>query len=756
VIGLLRDRQQQAVKLKLAPEVEHSLLFRVLVQVLVSIGIIATDIASETWMSVWAVPLGLAGAAWSWRQRDRRNVATKFWLAFGMLVALGLFFARLLGALNDTRLVLAELLVQLQVLHSFDLPRRKDLGYSMMIGMVLLGVAGTLSQTSLFGIALLLFLAVALPTLVLDYRSRLGLDPQPLGWNLQSLGFSWRQFITLFLTVVVLGLTVFALLPRLPGYQIRTFPVSSTIDVEGEFNTSQISNPGYVRQGKDTNSDATGIGEGGNPGELDDEFYYGFNSQMNQNLRGRMTPKLVLRVRSQAPGFWRVLAFDRYTGQGWEVSRNQQTQTLNRSSWSYQFLLPLYQGQAKTQEVVQSYTVVSVLPNLIPTLATPRILFFPTRQVALDLEGSLRAPITLTEGVTYTVISNVPFRDRTQLQQAPDSYPELIQRIYLDVPDSLTPQLRQLAESWLSKSTSPLTNSYEKALYLTQYLKQHYQIQPELPFFDPKQDLAEAFLFQHRGGYPDHFSTVLTLMLRSIGIPARLAAGFGTGQFNPFTGFYEVQNTDAYALAEVYFPGQGWFTFDPIPGHPLYPPSVEENQTFGVLRQFWNWVAGWIPTPVSNVFSSFLGAIINWGMQLLTRFLSLFTQGWVGVLAGCMIAVVGAFMGWLSWIVWQRWLAHRRLARLAPMERLYQKMLNWLTQQGVIKQAAQTPFEFMGQLDPGYPVLTQQAIQQISEAYVGWRYGDQQPNLEDLQHQLGHLHIASAKPFRSLRTILRP
>jgi len=52
-------------------------------------------------------------------------------------------------------------------------------------------------------------------------------------------------------------------------------------------------------------------------------------------------------------------------------------------------------------------------------------------------------------------------------------------------------------------------------------------------------------------------------MLRSIGIPARLVAGFSPGEFNPFTGLYVVRNTDAYAMTEVYFPKYGWF--DPIP-----------------------------------------------------------------------------------------------------------------------------------------------------------------------------------------------
>jgi len=69
-------------------------------------------------------------------------------------------------------------------------------------------------------------------------------------------------------------------------------------------------------------------------------------------------------------------------------------------------------------------------------------------------------------------------------------------------------------------------------------------------------------------------------MLRSIGI-ARLVV-LQSGEFNPFTGLYIVRNTDAYAMTEVYFPKYGWFAFDPIPGHPLIPPSIEENQTFSV------------------------------------------------------------------------------------------------------------------------------------------------------------------------------
>ncbi|MGB3759584.1 MAG: transglutaminase, partial [Rivularia sp. (in: cyanobacteria)] len=165
-------------KIKVPPmEIEDSITFRVLVSTLVIIGIVATDVAAGATFSFWAIPLSIVGGSWSYYRRKHKNVAAKFCIAIGMLLALGAFFGRLFGELNDTRLLLAELLIQLQVLHSFDMPRRKDLGYSIVIGLILLGVAATLSQTLAFAPVLLLFLAIALPTLVLDYRSRLGLEP---------------------------------------------------------------------------------------------------------------------------------------------------------------------------------------------------------------------------------------------------------------------------------------------------------------------------------------------------------------------------------------------------------------------------------------------------------------------------------------------------------------------------------------------------------------------------------------------------
>jgi transglutaminase-like putative cysteine protease len=732
--------------------VEDSILLRSLVQVLVSVGMASVSVAAAgvtdvSYLNLLAIPLSALGGYWSWKARHRRNITVKFLIAFGMLMALGIFLAGLVGRESDTRIQLAELLIHLQVLHSFDMPRRKDLGYSIVIGLILLGVAATVSQSLTFAPLLILFLAVILPVLILDYQSRLQLLSLPTGTNLQAT-LKPKRLLWLLLLTLGLGLAIFAAMPRLPGYQIRNFPLSGTIDFQGEFSGDEIFNPGYssgsqiAAELEGANGDSTqiqGDSAASGPGELDDTSYYGFSQRMNQNLRGTLEPQVVMRVRSQSPGFWRVLAFDEYTGQGWDMSRPNEIELFKRSSVSFRTRLPAaanrivrYNTEGREREIVQTYTVVNNLPNLIPALYQADDLYFPTREVAIDADGSLRSPIPLSPGITYTVVSDVPYRDRTQLRAASRNYEDEMRQIYLQVPSDIRDRVRQHTEALLAESPTPLTDPYEQALYLAQSLKQNYTIQTELPFFTEEEDLVEAFLFTYEGGYPDHFSTVLTVMLRSIGIPARLVTGFGPGNFNPFTGYYVVSNTDAYALTEVFFPGYGWFGFDPIPGHELLPPSIKDSQTFSVLRQFWNWVAGWLPSPVTG----WLTGVVAWLFTLFSRLVRFFSEGLVGFLAALLSLTGLFFLSWLLWKGWQSWRQHHRLRQLSPVERLYQQMLAWLAVQGHPKRPTQTPLEYAHALTQT-PQFTQgEQVMAIVQAYLRWRYGNLPVDPQALQQQL--------------------
>lgn len=723
-----------------AKDVEDSLLLRLGVLGMVTVGLVATDVAADTANSLWAVPLSIAGFSWSWWARRQRNVVAKLAIAVGMLTALAIFLGRLATLSQDSRILLTELLIQLQVLHSFDLPRRKDLGYSMVIALILISVAATLSQTMTFGVFLLIFLAIALPVLVLDYRSRLGL----LSTTLKSLRLPWRQWVGLFALILGLGMVVFVLLPRFPGYQIRTLPVSAEIQVEGEFDQTRVINPGYVsgRRGG-------GVGEELANQAFDPNFYYGFGSEIDQTFGGIMTPQELMRVRSQAPGFWRVLAFDKYTGRGWRISRNDEAEVLRRSPWSFRYLLPQQLSQMPTREVIQTYTIVSEFSNLIPHLYEPRELYFPTREIARDPDGGLRAPVPLPEGLTYSVISQVPVRDRSLLRKAPKINHPLGYQQYLEVPSNLKPRLQALAKDLLAKADRPIPEPYEQALYLTQALKQSYALKTDIPELGKDQDLVEAFLFEWRGGYPDHFSSALTLLLRSIGIPTRLVTGLGTGEFNPFTGLYVVRNTDAYALTEAYFPNLGWFLFDPIPGHDLYPATLEVDQTFSVLQQFWQWVTGWLPTPVTGFFGT-LFATLETALQ---KFVDLFSQGLGGIVQGILILFGGAILVWALWYALYTWRYRQRLQKLPPIARLYVQMLDGLAQQGLPKRPNQTPWEYARSLQTSgrLDAISQRAIETLTQAYVVWRYGAEQPPLTPLKRALNQLR---QQRWRSLQRTL--
>ncbi|AFY73786.1 transglutaminase-like enzyme, predicted cysteine protease [Synechococcus sp. PCC 7502] len=742
------DRLWQRLESLPIPETEESIPLRILVQILVFIGIAASDVAAGTNNSVWGIPLSAIGGVWGWYARRSKNVMVKFAIAIAMIVMLVVFLGKIVAQSEDTKLLLAGLLIQLQVLHSFDLPRRKDLGYSTVIGIILLGVAGTLSQTTVFGIWLLAFLAIALPVLVLDYRSRLGLSKHKLKIS-QAGGIPLRSLAGFLGLVLVMGLLIFILLPRLPGFQLRNFPVSANLNVQRQIpaggiitrnqknSQSNQTNGGNTGNGTSTDPNGTGTGGKNEVPLLPPLFAPEIDLASTQFLKLQLKPELVMRVRSQAELFWRVMAYDDYTGKGWKISRNQkpQIQTLRRSPFNYEFFIPPLPTASfstkNTQEVIQTYTITTEsFPNLVPAAYDPTHLYFPSDEIDRDVEGNIRAPGPLPLDLTYTVISQVPLRDRTLLSQAPKRYPRSIFNTYLDLPDTVDEDVRAKVLKIIAEATNVvgnkplnLDNPYDQSLYLTQYLKQKFQIKNVA--FDPaKGDIASQFI-TNRGGNPDHFATTLTVMLRSLNIPARYVVGFAPGKFNAFTGLYEVMNTDTQSVVEVFFPRYGWISFDPLPGRDLFPPSVDSDQTFSVLRQFWQWVAGTLPSPVTGflaVIFSTIGKAIASGLAALVNWLA--SLGWVGIFIGVVILFGIGFLGWGLWQFYQWWSNRLKMQRLHPIARTYRQMLELLSERGIPKSKAQTPQEYFDQVKPKVSPEQASLIQQITVAYQDWYYGD--------------------------------
>src|SRR5215210_4287554 len=75
-----------------------------------------------------------------------------------------------------------------------------------------------------------------------------------------------------------------------------------------------------------------------------------------------------------------------------------------------------------------------------------------------------------------------------------------------------------------------------------------------------------SFVSQTRRGYCQHFAGAMALMLRYLGIPARVGAGFTSGQYDAERNEWTVADTNAHTWVEVWFDGYGWLPFDPTPG----------------------------------------------------------------------------------------------------------------------------------------------------------------------------------------------
>ena len=73
------------------------------------------------------------------------------------------------------------------------------------------------------------------------------------------------------------------------------------------------------------------------------------------------------------------------------------------------------------------------------------------------------------------------------------------------------------------------------------------------------------FVTRTHDGYCQHFAGAMALMLRYLGIPARVAAGFTSGRWDSSTKRWVVSDRDAHAWVEVWFPRYGWLPFDPTP-----------------------------------------------------------------------------------------------------------------------------------------------------------------------------------------------
>ncbi|MEO5632801.1 transglutaminaseTgpA domain-containing protein [Gaiella sp.] len=285
--------------------------------------------------------------------------------------------------------------------------------------------------------------------------------------------------------------------------------------------------------------------------------------------------------------YWRATTLDSFAGDRWIEALYSTTQGGQGRNLPPDELLP--EAAAKPRNwVEQQVEVRALLDDHVIAAAQP---------VAIDT-GSAPPPRVLSGGVMvktggsvplrrYTVWSYAPRPTPAQLVKSPASYPRSLSR-YLDVgrptvPPFGTPSRASEIESLFTdvrfRALLPYRATWREARRLTVGARSPYEATIAIErwlrsgggfVYDERPPLSSSLPpladFQQRTkrGYCQHFAGAMALMLRYLGVPARVAVGFSSGTWKDDG--WTVTDHDAHAWVEVWFAGFGWLPFDPTPG----------------------------------------------------------------------------------------------------------------------------------------------------------------------------------------------
>jgi transglutaminase-like putative cysteine protease len=369
-----------------------------------------------------------------------------------------------------------------------------------------------------------------------------------------------------------------------------------------------------------------------------------------------------------------------------------------------------------------------IAPDTLFFAGTPQTIGIPVPALWRSASGSLRAPRYSLSGLRYRARSYLEYESAP-----PNELPEPLdpaERVALLELPPLDPRIAALAQSWTADFVAP----DDKARILESRLRRDYGYSLRLLEESVPDPLAH-FLFVRKEGHCEYFASALAVMLRSVGIPSRVATGFLSGVYNPISGWQVIRASDAHSWVEAWMPDRGWITLDPTPPDPsAAAPGLWSKMVLylDAADQFWtDWIVGYDfehqVVLASRMQSGGRRIRFAW-MDQTGAWLKAGAdagRGWmVGVIALAGFSVIAVLYGpaWARW--WQRRArlrrAQRGVAEASDATLLYERMLQVLDRRGFRKPPWLTPAEFARVLPASELALL---VDDLTTAYNQVRFG---------------------------------
>ena len=441
----------------------------------------------------------------------------------------------------------------------------------------------------------------------------------------------------------------------------------------------------------------------------------------NSNYGGisfRKDKTTVLRITGPERGlYWRATTLDQFESDRWLESPITVSSGPANGPLPLDPLLP-ERSRNRRALVRQDVEVVALADEHVVAAAQPVVLEAP--QLGDNLiklsDGIVRVFGGLQRGQRYTVWSHAPRPDAATLARVEARYPAALDR-FVDVGrtrvepfgtpgrdarvDALFDDERYLA-LWPYRAVwdearrlrAGAETPYGAVVAIETWLRTTggftYDESPPRPGGLPP--LAD-FVAEGKRGYCQHFAGAMALMLRFLGIPARVAAGFTSGTRDE--GVWTVTDHNAHAWVEAWFPGYGWLPFDPTPGRGALAASYSASST------------GFNAGDAAEAFGGASGAAGRGGAGELSRLLELKEaladrQGGQGVVENdrdlrglwlivLLLAAAGLSIGALKLVRRRLRYLTRDPRRTAAAARL--ELADFLADQGVEIEPSATPAE---------------------------------------------------------------
>jgi transglutaminase-like putative cysteine protease len=259
-------------------------------------------------------------------------------------------------------------------------------------------------------------------------------------------------------------------------------------------------------------------------------------------------------VRSELPAYWQVHVYDAYTSQGW-TNRPGVEYLLEKGAPPGGTVPPAGSRKLTYEVTTGMKTNEMIMTGDLVSSKAPVMIHESDGDIV-----SLTAPRLLGIGESYTITVAVSQATREEFSQAGDDFPPEILDAYLQLPPDFPESVRDLSQ----EVTANASSLYQKVLAVRDYLSRiPYKTEVQPP--PEGTDAVAYFLFTQKSGFCIHYASAMAVMLRSVGVPARIAVGYLPGEPGEKEGEYILRDKFFHAWPQVYFPGYGWVDIEVTP-----------------------------------------------------------------------------------------------------------------------------------------------------------------------------------------------